>query len=111
MLVPGGVSLTVALADSLPPTQADAGQLQQVLMNLLKNALDAIGDDGGTILVQTEEISMPRKFPDAYVIEDNARPGRYVAITVKDSGSGIPKPELENIFNPYSRNILLPEIA
>ncbi len=102
VLVPEGVSLTIALADSLTPTQADAGQLQQVLMNLLKNALDAIGADGGTILVQTEEISMPRKFPDAYVIEDNPRPGRYVAITVKDSGSGIPKSELENIFNPYS---------
>jgi two-component system NtrC family sensor kinase len=66
----------------LPTINSDRGLLQQVFLNILSNAFAAV-DDGGQI-----DVSMRR--------EDNK-----VAVTIKDNGSGIPKENLQRIFEPF----------
>ncbi|MFN8587032.1 MAG: ATP-binding protein [Candidatus Eisenbacteria bacterium] len=55
------VALEFALADALDPVPADANQIQQVVVNLVMNAADAIGDGGGTIAVRTAAVELPAR--------------------------------------------------
>jgi histidine kinase len=85
------IEVVWALQDDLPPIQADAGRLEQVFINLLVNARDAIDDrwedqaeaDGRRIVLKT------------------ALRGRRVIVEVSDSGSGVPEGIAEKIFEPF----------
>jgi CheY-like chemotaxis protein len=92
-LIGEDIVLTTALDPGLGPIEADPGQLQQVLMNLVVNARDAM-PSGGAIAIETS---------NAEVGEDNPtiEPGRYVTLTVRDSGHGIDAETLEQIFEPF----------
>lgn len=76
---------------------ADAGMLDQVLMNLAVNARDAM-EGSGKLTIQTAEVVVgdknPRPHPDSV-------PGRYVRLGVTDTGSGIPPEVLPRIFEPF----------
>lgn len=78
------VSLSLDLAAGLPLVHADANQIQQVAVNLLLNAGDAIGTEGGTIRVTTR-----------------IGAGDSVELLVQDSGRGIPAEDLPRIFEPF----------
>jgi CheY-like chemotaxis protein len=78
-------------------THADAGMLDQVLMNLVLNACDAM-PEGGQILIETTERSFTGN--EAATIPD-ARPGRYVSLRVTDTGCGISPENLSRIFDPF----------
>jgi two-component system NtrC family sensor kinase len=78
------VDLSLDLAAELPMVHADANQIQQVAVNLLLNAGDAIGDGGGTIRVTTRTRT-----------EDS------VELLVQDNGRGIPPEDLPRIFEPF----------
>lgn len=75
------------LSSELPPVKADASQLQQVLINLLVNAADAIGNRGGTIYLKTKSVE----------IEGQA----YIRFEIKDTGCGIAEENLSKIFEPF----------
>ena len=77
---------------------ADPGQMQQVLMNLCTNASHAMYDRGGILTVRLEKVEM--------TAEDRTRPsvlapGRYLRLTVGDTGPGMPPEVLARIFEPY----------
>ena len=82
------------VCDDLWRVEVDEGQISQVVHNLAINADQAM-PDGGTVVISTENV----------VVDANSRlslaPGRYVRISVKDSGIGIPKEQLSKIFIPY----------
>ncbi len=92
-LIGEDIVLTTRLDPALGPIEADPGQLQQVLMNLVVNARDAM-PSGGALAIETA---------NAEVAEGDATiaPGRYVALTVRDSGHGIDADTLEQIFEPF----------
>jgi CheY-like chemotaxis protein len=92
-LIGEDIVLKTTLDPGLGPIEADPGQLQQVLMNLVVNARDAM-PAGGTIAIETA---------NAEVGDDNAtiEAGRYVTLTVRDSGHGIDAETLEQIFEPF----------
>ena len=82
------------LPDDLPPVDIDEGQIAQVLNNLIINADQAM-PDGGTLRVEarTAEVGQGDPLP--------IRPGRYVRVTVSDTGIGIPEEALPRIFDPF----------
>jgi two-component system cell cycle sensor histidine kinase/response regulator CckA len=77
--------------------KADAGQIEQVLMNLATNARDAM-PHGGLLSITTTEVEVREGSEARY---DLTVPGKYVLITVADTGTGIDKKSLEAIFEPF----------
>src|SRR5262249_28219819 len=75
----------------------DPTQIHQVLMNLCLNARDAM-PNGGTITLGAENISVDDNYARMNL---EARPGQYVALTVSDTGSGIPPELIGRIFEPF----------
>ena len=78
------IEIHTGLAKDLPFVASDSAQLQQVFLNIIDNAIDAIGKDGH-IHIRTMAVHDPEE----------------VVITIKDSGPGIPKEKLDKIFDPF----------
>jgi len=78
-----GINIVYDFQDTLPKIITDKGQLQQVLLNIINNAVDAV-PQGGTIKIQTR-------------LSDS----NYLEISIQDNGSGIPKDVLKHIFEPF----------
>ncbi|MBB5721623.1 two-component system cell cycle sensor histidine kinase/response regulator CckA [Loktanella ponticola] len=96
-LVGEKVTLTLNHDPNLSPIKADKRQLEQVLMNLVVNARDAM-PDGGTIQVVTENLVLDRE-----IERDRAfvPAGEYVVVKVNDEGKGIPPEIMSKIFVPF----------
>ena len=85
-----GISLVRHLAGALPKVMGDTNQLEQVFLNLISNARDAIDDAGG----HKKELTIRSSFS-----EDGGAPS--VVVSVKDTGIGIPPENLSKIFEPF----------
>ena len=100
--LPKQIALELALTDGLPLVEADVGQLQQVMMNLLINAAESIGEQPGAIWVQTAVCPITAQ-DNAYWRYTNQplTPGTYICLQVKDSGSGMTSETVSKIFDPF----------
>ena len=96
--LPATIDLKVSVGDDVGMIYADPGQIQQVLMNLCTNAAQAIGKTIGVIEISLRETETGSAEQLRY---DGLVPGRYVVLTVKDTGKGIPPETLERIFDPF----------
>ena len=76
---------------------ADPAQVEQALMNLAVNAVDAMSD-GGKIIIEIERASLDEEFCKTHL---GARPGEYVLLTISDTGHGMNKEILEHVFEPF----------
>ena len=95
------ITLTFNVLSNLPPIRGDRSQLRQLLMNIVTNAAEAIGDQEGTIQVRTNIIDTSTPDLRNYHIMGDLPWGPCVSFTIQDSGSGI-KPELiPKIFDPF----------
>jgi PAS domain S-box-containing protein len=74
----------------------DPTQINQILINLSANGSDAIGSAGGILSVSLENVEIARQDPEL-----NLEPGRYVKISISDTGVGISAEDMERIFDPY----------
>lgn len=97
-LVPERIDFSMEAVSESPVVRADPGQLQQVVMNLVVNAVDAI-EDGGAIEVTVDGTTLSQE--DVDDIPWRAEPGPYGRLTVLDTGSGIPDDVMEHIFEPF----------
>ncbi len=100
--IPKQAQLRLQLADGLPAVEADAGQLQQIVMNLVINGAEAIGPEGGTVLVRTGAQMVDEQYIGT-ISGDAAqlRPGQYVMLEVHDTGCGMTAETLSRIFDPF----------
>ena len=91
------ITLETRLAPALPQVSADAGMIEQVLMNLVVNARDAM-PAGGRMTVSLDLAIIDAEYVTAH---PRARVGRFVRLGVSDTGSGIPPEFLTRIFEPF----------
>jgi signal transduction histidine kinase/ActR/RegA family two-component response regulator len=91
------ITLTVAPASDLWPVKADAGQLEQVLVNLAVNARDAM-PGGGNLTVDTANILVDEAYAEG---RPGLKPGPYTRLRVSDTGTGIPPEVLARVFEPF----------
>ena len=91
------IDLSVELDNRLPLIQGDVNQMEQVIMNFLVNARDAM-PNGGRIVIKTQARTVVKGMPD---VPPYVPPGEYVQISVSDTGTGIPEDIKNKIFEPF----------
>jgi CheY-like chemotaxis protein len=96
-LIGENVQFITSLSSDAAHIRADAGQLEQVLMNLVVNAKDAMSN-GGALTIQTEKIVVDESHRRGPTF---IRPGHYVMLSVTDTGMGMDKETQSRIFEPF----------
>ncbi len=94
-----GEHIELVVRPGSPPgrVKADPGQIEQVILNLAVNARDAM-PDGGRLTLQTENVVLDEEFAAQH---RGSRPGRYVALSVRDTGAGMDSDTLTHLFEPF----------
>src|SRR5208337_3611382 len=95
-LIGENIELVTRLSSETGHTRADAGQLEQVIMNLVVNAKDAM-PEGGKLTLQSSDVTVRQNFSEHRFIQ----PGRYAVISVTDTGHGMDKETQSRIFEPF----------
>lgn len=90
------IRMNTELQDDIPTVEGDRNQLEQIIMNLMVNARDAM-PDGGLVTIKTGEIEIG----DKHVLPTYIPPGGYVLLTISDTGCGIPEEITDKIFDPF----------
>jgi signal transduction histidine kinase/CheY-like chemotaxis protein len=99
--MPKKVQLRLELEPGLPAIQADVAQVQQIVMNLVINAAEAIGDQPGTVLVNTGAQHVGETAAATLLTADGLMPGEYVFVRVRDTGHGMDEATQGKIFDPF----------
>lgn len=86
---------------NLPSVDADASQLRQVVMNLVVNASEAIGDRSGVITISTGAMDCDRQYLSESWLDEQLPEGMYVFIEVADTGAGMGAETRTRIFDPF----------
>ena len=94
-------ALRFAFASNLPPVEADATQLRQIVMNLITNASDALSGEDGVITLRTGIRHATREFLRSSYVDDELPEGTYAFIEVEDSGCGMDAGTIQRIFDPF----------
>ena len=93
------ITLELKCAEDLRPAICDAGQIQQAILNICINARDAM-PQGGTLTIETENVAL--ELDDVKTLVDIA-PGKYLRISISDTGMGMDRETREHIFEPFLR--------
>jgi PAS domain S-box-containing protein len=96
-LIRSDIEIVTALAPVVAPVMADRSQIEQVIVNLVLNASDAISS-GGVIGLETANLDLDERLVERGAVLE---PGRYVTLTVKDDGAGMDEDTLARIFEPF----------
>jgi two-component system, cell cycle sensor histidine kinase and response regulator CckA len=96
-LLPENISIDVRAADGLASVSADPTQLEQVIINLCVNARDAM-DSGGSLSIETDNVVIDERDCE---LSPWARPGRFVRLSVTDTGVGMTAAVRERAFDPF----------
>jgi PAS domain S-box-containing protein len=100
-VVPSGADLSLDLAATLPPINADPEQVGHVLMSLIHNAAESLPEGGGTIRVRTSVIDAGEGDFQGMTGYEDPPAGRYVVLEVEDTGCGMDDETRERAFEPF----------
>jgi len=97
-VLPANIAIETSLSDGLWSIEADLNSAESAFLNLVVNARDAM-PDGGKLTVETTNLELAAEGPETR--GNGLPPGRYVVLSITDSGSGIPEDRLSLIFEPF----------
>ena len=93
--------LRLNLAPSLPQVEADATQMRQIIMNLVINASEAIGEKSGIIAITTGCMDCDRRYLSDIWLAESLNEGLYIYLEIADTGCGMDKGTMSRIFDPF----------
>ncbi|MBN1512571.1 MAG: PAS domain S-box protein [Phycisphaerae bacterium] len=96
-LLSENILFDVVRRPKLHPVRVDPGQIEQVVLNLVVNARDAM-PDGGTLTVETRNVLLDEAYANSYA---EARPGPHVMLSVSDTGCGMDASVIDRVFEPF----------
>jgi len=96
-VIPENIDLIPVLEPNLQPVKVDPAQIQQILINLVVNARDAM-PKGGKVVIETANVELDEEYAGRHI---EVQPGPYVMLAVSDNGSGIDEPTQARIFEPF----------
>ncbi len=99
--IPKNVSLKLDLDKALPCLNGDGAQMQQIVMNLVINAADAIAENNGVIRIQTGLMQVDAAYLSSTYLDVNLPEGSYIYLDVADTGCGMNKQTQASIFEPF----------
>ena len=99
--VPWSIGFEFRLEQAIPKVMADAEKLQEVIINMVENAVEAIGDDDGTITLSTGVRHFDQAHLNATRFEESLEEGQYVWLDVRDTGCGMDGDTQYKLFDPF----------
>ena len=96
-VIPGDIDLVPVLEPNLQPVKVDPAQIQQILINLVVNARDAM-PQGGKVVIETANVELDEEYAGRHI---EVQPGSYMMLAVSDNGSGIDEQTQSRIFEPF----------
>jgi CheY-like chemotaxis protein len=96
-----GVEVQYRLDDDLPDLEGDASQVRQLLMNLVRNASDAMDERGGIVRISTGIRHVSRAPASGAVMAGEVREGFHVYVEVRDTGAGMDEATMARVFDPF----------
>ncbi len=97
----GGVEMDLRLCRDVPPVEGDPAQVRQIIMNLITNAADAIGERSGRIVLSTGSMEADAAYLAGARIGADVPPGEFVYVDVQDNGCGMNQETVDRIFDPF----------
>ena len=95
------VSLNLSLSEELPEISADRAQIQQLVMNLIINAAEAIEESPGFIRISTGVHICDQAFLEGSLLDEKLKPGHFLFLKVSDNGCGMNEMTLKRLFDPF----------
>jgi two-component system cell cycle sensor histidine kinase/response regulator CckA len=95
------IVLKCDFAKNVPPIEADINQVRQVVMNLITNASEAVGEADGVVRVSTGVMQADRDYLSRTYLDDDLPEGSYVYLEVSDTGCGMDRETQAKIFDPF----------
>ncbi|MCK5113525.1 MAG: PAS domain S-box protein [Phycisphaerae bacterium] len=94
-------TLHCQLTEKLPPIEGDVSQIQQVVTNILTNAIEAVAENSGTVTVFTQQVEADDDYISHFYLGEDLKAGPYVSLKVVDSGEGMDAETRKRIFEPF----------
>ena len=95
------VTLNLQMNSDLPSIVADPSQIQQIIMNLIVNASEAIGEHPGVVAISTGSLDCDQAYLQMSRLKEKPAPGAYVFIEVSDTGCGMDEETKDRLFDPF----------
>ncbi|MDX2474477.1 MAG: response regulator [Candidatus Krumholzibacteria bacterium] len=99
--VTGSSHVHFELAEELPPVLIDSTQIRQVIMNMVNNAAEAVGSEGGEVMIRTGVKDLTRTELKKWTAGDELSPGHHVFCEIRDSGCGMDANTVARMFEPF----------